>query len=120
MSRRISLIVIAVVLSTTVLATAWFATHYNSLRKRSYRPYGILNNGTNDFRQTLVMISLDGTVNDYLDLGVTPNLDAIGKNNVIARRSRPFSNDYSPAAAQGVRAQYMNPAFPVSARVIQI
>ena len=66
-------------LSTTVLATAWFASHYNSLRKRSYRPYGILNNGTHDFRQTLIMISLDGTVNDYLDRGITPNLDAIGK-----------------------------------------
>lgn len=73
------MIVLAVVLSTTVLATAWFASHYNSLRKRSYRPFGILNNGTHDFRQTLIMISLDGTVNDYLDRGITPNLDAIGK-----------------------------------------
>ncbi|KAG2188045.1 hypothetical protein INT44_000796 [Umbelopsis vinacea] len=91
-ARRITIFVLAVVLSTTVLATAWFASHYNSLRKRSYRPYGILNNGTHDFRQTLIMISMDGTVNDYLDRGITPNLDII--------------------AADGVRAQYMNPSFP--------
>ncbi|CAM0141239.1 hypothetical protein VKS41_004058 [Umbelopsis sp. WA50703] len=90
--RRVTLIIIAVVLSTTVLATAFLASSYSPLRKRGYRAERIYNNGTHDFKQTFIMISLDGTVNDYLDRGITPNLEAI--------------------ASQGVRAQYMNPSFP--------
>ncbi|KAH6575289.1 hypothetical protein BASA60_005093 [Batrachochytrium salamandrivorans] len=44
------------------------------------------------FRQTVVLISLDGFRPDYLNRGLTPNLNAIAKN--------------------GIQAAYMQPSFP--------
>jgi hypothetical protein len=66
------------------------------------------------------MISLDGTVNDYLDRGITPNLEAIGKYSLLFLLNSPtgrWADSCLSLASQGVRAQYMNPSFPV--RVLQ-
>lgn len=39
----------------------------------------IYNNGTHDFAPTVLLISLDGVVNNDLDLSVTPVLSRMGK-----------------------------------------
>ncbi|CEI95512.1 hypothetical protein RMCBS344292_09696 [Rhizopus microsporus] len=52
----------------------------------------IYNNGTHDFAPTVLLISLDGVVNNDLDLSVTPVLSRMAK--------------------EGSRAEYMTPSFP--------
>ncbi|KAG1256920.1 hypothetical protein G6F68_009552 [Rhizopus microsporus] len=49
-------------------------------------------NGTTYFDTTVILLSLDGFRNDYLDRKVTPNIENIGK--------------------RGISAEYMNPSFP--------
>jgi predicted AlkP superfamily pyrophosphatase or phosphodiesterase len=41
----------------------------------------IYNNGTEEFASTVVLISLDGFRPDYLERGVTPNINQFGKKN---------------------------------------
>ncbi|KAJ2078023.1 hypothetical protein H4R24_004759 [Coemansia sp. RSA 988] len=55
---------------------------------------GLVSNGTHMFRPTLILVSLDGFRPDYMDRGITPNLQHIGQ--------------------QGLRADYMLPSFPSS------
>ncbi|KAI9311575.1 alkaline-phosphatase-like protein [Dichotomocladium elegans] len=52
----------------------------------------VFNNGTHDFRPTVILISLDGTVNHDLDISVTPHMNSM--------------------AERGVRAEWMTPSFP--------
>ncbi|EIW74717.1 Phosphodiest-domain-containing protein [Coniophora puteana RWD-64-598 SS2] len=52
----------------------------------------LFNNGTHDFKRTVVMVSIDGLRADYLDRGFTPHLLDISK--------------------KGLRAKYMKPIFP--------
>ncbi|EJT98619.1 Phosphodiest-domain-containing protein [Dacryopinax primogenitus] len=52
----------------------------------------LLNNGTHQFRSTVIMVSLDGLRADYVDRGITPHLLEISR--------------------QGLRAKYMKPVFP--------
>ncbi|KAJ2633532.1 hypothetical protein H4R22_000360 [Coemansia sp. RSA 1290] len=54
----------------------------------------LLSNGTHMFEPTVVLISIDGFRADYLDRGITPNFQSIGR--------------------QGLRADYMLPSFPSS------
>lgn len=39
----------------------------------------VYNNGTVDFATTVILISIDGFRPDYLERGVTPNLNQFGK-----------------------------------------
>ncbi|KAH7927802.1 Phosphodiest-domain-containing protein [Leucogyrophana mollusca] len=52
----------------------------------------VFNNGTHDFKRTVLMVSIDGLRADYLDRGLTPHLLDISK--------------------KGLRAKYMKPIFP--------
>ncbi|KAI9301997.1 hypothetical protein BJ944DRAFT_128002 [Cunninghamella echinulata] len=60
---------------------------YDKIEKSYY-------NGTHYFGPTVILISLDGFRNDYLERGVTPNIMNFG--------------------LKGVQADYMLPSFPVS------
>ncbi|KAH8114406.1 Phosphodiest-domain-containing protein [Phellopilus nigrolimitatus] len=51
-------------------------------------------NGTNDFKRTVLIVSIDGLRADYLDRGLTPHLLDISK--------------------KGLRAKFMKPIFPPS------
>lgn len=53
---------------------------------------GMKSNGTHYFRETVLIISLDGVRADYLDRGLTPHLLSISK--------------------KGIRAEYLQPIFP--------
>ncbi|CEL52889.1 hypothetical protein RSOLAG1IB_05957 [Rhizoctonia solani AG-1 IB] len=48
-----------------------------------------MNNGTHDFRKTVVVISFDGFRADYLHRGLTPNLLATGDSGLRARWLQP-------------------------------
>ncbi|KAI8145331.1 alkaline-phosphatase-like protein [Fennellomyces sp. T-0311] len=63
---------------------------HSEIRERG--PDRVLFNGTEYFGPTVILISLDGFRNDYLARNVTPNLLHF--------------------AANGMRAEYMHPAFP--------
>lgn len=39
----------------------------------------IYSNGTHEFRSTVILISLDGVVNNDLDLALTPYMSQLGK-----------------------------------------
>lgn len=72
-------------------------------------------NGTAYFDSTVIYISLDGFRNDYLDRKVTPNIDLLGK--FLYRylyTSCLTQMFFNGVAKQGIRAEYMNPSFPVS------
>ncbi|KAG0169241.1 hypothetical protein DFQ28_003458 [Apophysomyces sp. BC1034] len=61
-------------------------SHYTRGAEKLY------NNGTHYFGPTVILISLDGFRNDYLERNITPHL--------------------AQFASEGVRAKYMNPSFP--------
>ncbi|PIA18824.1 type I phosphodiesterase/nucleotide pyrophosphatase/phosphate transferase, partial [Coemansia reversa NRRL 1564] len=54
----------------------------------------VVSNGTHMFQPTLILVSIDGFRPDYMDRGITPNLQHIGQ--------------------KGLRADYMLPSFPSS------
>ncbi|QRV80871.1 pyrophosphatase/phosphodiesterase [Ceratobasidium sp. AG-Ba] len=56
-----------------------------------------MNNGTHDFRKTVIVMSFDGFRADYLQRGLTPHLLATGDS--------------------GLRARWLQPSFPASAPV---
>ncbi|KAH9266853.1 hypothetical protein BASA84_000915 [Batrachochytrium salamandrivorans] len=79
-SRSMSIItVLAILLAGVAVLNRTFKVHFSE-------------DSDTLFRQTVVLISLDGFRPDYLNRGLTPNLNAIAKN--------------------GIQAAYMQPSFP--------
>jgi len=97
---------IAVALGSVVTARAlcpdgaWFSRQHIDLLCSV--PYSLLNswhatpnvmsNGTHEFRETMILISVDGLRQEYLERGLTPHLLEMSK--------------------KGLRADYLNPIFP--------
>ncbi|KAF8594615.1 Phosphodiest-domain-containing protein [Ceratobasidium sp. AG-I] len=48
-----------------------------------------MNNGTHDFRKTVIVVSFDGFRADYLERGLTPHLLAVGDSGLRARWLQP-------------------------------
>lgn len=85
----------------------------NELESTSAKKNGLYYNGTAYFDATVIYISLDGFRNDYLDRKVTPNIHLLGLS-MHKQHTKNHTNDFSLIAEQGIRAEYMNPSFPVS------
>lgn len=71
-------------------------------------------NGTDYFDSTVIYISLDGFRNDYLDRNVTPNIHLLGFDILFLCILLDLNFFIYFLAEQGIRAEYMNPSFPVS------
>ena len=56
--------------------------------KQSYKGLKV-SNGTNEFRSTVLIISLDGFRPDYIDRDVTPNMHALREKGVAPEFMRP-------------------------------
>jgi predicted AlkP superfamily pyrophosphatase or phosphodiesterase len=50
---------------------------------------GLLSNGTDEFKPTVLIVSIDGLRADYLDRGLTPHLLALSKKGLRAKSMKP-------------------------------
>ncbi|KAH9047678.1 Phosphodiest-domain-containing protein [Lactarius hengduanensis] len=91
-STRLSLAGIGVLLGLILSAFYWLRVPPCSANNLHFGGQTLRSNGTQNFKRTVLLVSIDGLRADYLDRGLTPHLLDVSK--------------------KGLRAKFMKPVFP--------
>ncbi|KAN0127415.1 Phosphodiest domain containing protein [Lactarius tabidus] len=83
---------IGVLLGLILSASYWLYTPPHLVNSLHFDGQSLRSNGTQEFKRTVVLVSIDGLRADYLDRGLTPHLLDVSK--------------------KGLRAKFMKPVFP--------
>ncbi|KAH9041999.1 Phosphodiest-domain-containing protein [Lactarius pseudohatsudake] len=99
-STRLSLAGIGVLLGLILSVFYWLRVPPCSVNNLHFGGQTLRSNGTQNFKRTVLLVSIDGLRADYLDRGLTPHLLDVSK--------------------KGLRAKFMKPVFPINAEMVPL
>jgi hypothetical protein len=104
--------VIGVLLGLILSASYWLHTPPHMINSLRFDGQSLLSNGTQEFKRTVVLVSIDGLRHAFQSKSSSDTTNATHRADYLDRGLTPHLLDVSK---KGLRAKFMKPVFPVGA-----
>ncbi|KAF8158202.1 Phosphodiest-domain-containing protein [Crassisporium funariophilum] len=84
------MVLIGLLVTGTLTRTVLFGGPGRRPQQESFSGNSLRNNGTHEFKRTVLIVSIDGLRADYLDRGLTPHLLNLSKKGLRAKSMKPI------------------------------